>query len=70
MFGISGKTLTDLGKVAIADDKSGVSHVAIAPDGKTALVTRDGDNTLTLLTITDNKVELAKRDIKVEQTWV
>ena len=34
VFGIQGKTLTSLGKVTIADEKSGVSHVAIAPDGK------------------------------------
>jgi DNA-binding beta-propeller fold protein YncE len=64
VFGIQGKTLTSLGKVTIADEKSGVSHVAIAPDGKSALVTRDGDHTLTLLTIADTKVELAKRDIR------
>ena len=41
-----------------------MSHVAISPDGRTALVTRDGDHTLTLLTITDTKVELAKRGIR------
>lgn len=64
VFGIQGKTLTSLGKVTIADEKSGVSHVAIAPDGTSALVTRDGDHTLTLLTIAGTKVELAKRDIR------
>jgi DNA-binding beta-propeller fold protein YncE len=64
VFGISGKTLTGLGKVTIADEKSGTSHVAIAPDGKSALVTRDADHTLTLLSIDGTKVELAKRDIR------
>ena len=64
VFGIQGKTVTGLGKVTIADDKSGVSHVAISPDGATALVTRDNDHTLTLLTIAGTKVELAKRDIR------
>ena len=64
VFGIQGKTLTSLGKVTIGDDKSGVSHVAIAPDGRSALVTRDADHMLTLLTIADTKVELAKRDIR------
>jgi YVTN family beta-propeller protein len=37
--------------------------VAIAPDGKTALVTRDGDHTLSLLSIDDTKVEYTKRDL-------
>ena len=64
VFSIAGKTLTPAGKVAVADEKSGTSHVAIAPDGKSALVTRDGDNMLTLLTIDGTKVELAKRDIR------
>ena len=36
----------DLGDrtIQVGDEKSGVSHVAIGPDGKTALVTRDGDH--------------------------
>src|SRR5262249_10184512 len=44
VYTIQGKTVTPAGKVTIADDKSGTSHVAIAPDGKLALVTRDGDD--------------------------
>jgi DNA-binding beta-propeller fold protein YncE len=64
VFGIKGKTVTPVGKVTIADEKSGTSHVTITPDGKTALVTRDGDHMLSVLTISDTKVELAKRDIR------
>jgi DNA-binding beta-propeller fold protein YncE len=63
VFGIKGKTVTPVGTVKIADEKSGVSHVAITPDGKTALVTRDGDHTLSLLSIDDTKVEYTKRDL-------
>jgi len=44
VFSIAGNTLTPVGKVSLGDDKAGPSHVAITPDGKTALVTRDGDN--------------------------
>jgi DNA-binding beta-propeller fold protein YncE len=63
VFGIQGKTVTGLGPVRIADDKSGTSHVAITPDGKRALVTRDGDSMISLLSIDGNKVEYTKRDL-------
>jgi DNA-binding beta-propeller fold protein YncE len=63
VFAIAGKTVTSLGKVQIADDKAGVSHVAIAPDGRTALVTRDGDHKISVLAIDGAKVEYTKRDI-------
>jgi DNA-binding beta-propeller fold protein YncE len=55
--------VTPAGKVAIADEKSGVSHVAISPDGKTALVTRDGDDRISVLSIDGTKVEYTKRDL-------
>jgi DNA-binding beta-propeller fold protein YncE len=63
VFSIAGNTLTPVGKVPLGDDKSGPSHVAIAPDGKTALVTRDGDNKISVLSIDGSKVEHTKRDI-------
>jgi DNA-binding beta-propeller fold protein YncE len=63
VLGIKGKVVTPLGKVTIGDDKSGPSHVAIAPDGKTALVTRDGDHMISVLSIVDTKVEYTKRDM-------
>src|SRR6266545_4900338 len=64
VFGISGKTVTPAGKVTLGDDKAGVSHVAITPDGKTALATRDGDHMISVLAIGENnKVEYTKRDI-------
>jgi len=63
VFSVAGNTLTPVGKVALGDDKSGPSHAAIAPDGKTALVTRDGDNKISVLSIDGNKVEYTKRDI-------
>lgn len=63
VFAIDGKTVRPAGKVAIADDKSGVSHVAISPDGRTGLVTRDGDFKISVLAIDGANVTYTKRDI-------
>ena len=63
IFGISGKTVTPVGKVTLGDDKIGVSHVAISRDGKTALATRDGDHMISVLSIDGTKVEYTKRDM-------
>jgi len=63
VYTIQGKTVTPAGTVKIADEKSGTSHVAIAPDGKTALVTRDGDDRISVLSIAGTKVEYTKRDM-------
>jgi DNA-binding beta-propeller fold protein YncE len=63
VYSIAGTTLTPVGKVDFGNDKSGPSHVAIAPDGKTALVTRDGDHKISVLSIDGTKVEYTKRDI-------
>ena len=63
VFSISGKTVTPVGTVAIADEKSGTSHAAITPDGKMALVTRDGDSKISVLKIDGTNVEYTKRDI-------
>ena len=63
VFTISGKTVTPAGKVTVGDAKSGTSHVAIAPDGKSALVSRDGDDRISVLKIEGTKVEYTKRDM-------
>ena len=62
-FTVSGKTLTPVGKVQLGDAKSGPSAVSFSPDGKTALVTRDGDHKVSVLTIDGSKVEHSKRDL-------
>src|SRR2546421_12942943 len=51
VFSIQGTTVSPVGKVTIADEKSGTSHAAFTPDGKTALVTRDADNKISVLKI-------------------
>ena len=63
VFSISGKTVTPVGKVTIADEKSGTSHATFTPDGKMALVTRDGDHKISVLKIDGTNVEYTKRDI-------
>jgi DNA-binding beta-propeller fold protein YncE len=62
VFSVAGKKLTSRGKVKLGEATSGPSHVVFTPDGKTALVTRDGDNTLSLLTINGTDVQWSKRD--------
>lgn len=63
VFTIQGNTVAPAGAVTVGDAKSGVSHVAISPDGRTALVTRDGDDRISMLAIDGTKVEYAKRDM-------
>jgi DNA-binding beta-propeller fold protein YncE len=61
IFSIANKTLTAAGKVDFGNPKSGPSHVAFMPDGKTALVTRDGDHRISVLSVDGNKVEDTKK---------
>ncbi len=63
VFTVSNKTLTPAGKVELGNEKSQPSHVAITPDGKTAIVTRDGDHKISLLAIDGSKVTYTKRDM-------
>ncbi|HTS39847.1 MAG TPA: YncE family protein [Xanthobacteraceae bacterium] len=61
VFTISGKTLAPAGKVQLGDTKSGPSHAAFTPNGRMALVTRDGDHRISVLSVDGNKVEDTKR---------
>src|SRR5260221_7029019 len=58
---LAGGTVTVGEKLKLGDEKSGPSHVQFTPDGKRALVTRDGDNGLTLLAIDGDKVSVSNR---------
>ena len=55
--------MTPAGKLTLGDEKTGVSHAAITPDGKMALVSRDGDDRISVLSIEGTKVEHTKRDL-------
>jgi DNA-binding beta-propeller fold protein YncE len=61
IFTIANRTLTPIDKIKLGDDKSGPSHVAFTPDGKMALVTRDGDHRISVLSVDGAKVEDTKR---------
>jgi DNA-binding beta-propeller fold protein YncE len=61
VYTVSGKTLTAAGKVQLGDAKSGPSHVAFLPDGKRALVSRDGDHRISVLSVDGSKVEDSKQ---------
>ena len=50
-------------KIQLGDAKSGPSHAVFSRDGATALVTRDGDSKISLLSVDGTKVEYAKRDL-------
>jgi DNA-binding beta-propeller fold protein YncE len=60
IFTISGKTLTQAGKLDFGK-ASAPCHVAFTPDGKTALMTRDGDHRISILSIDGTKVEDTKK---------
>ncbi|HEX6690164.1 MAG TPA: YncE family protein [Burkholderiales bacterium] len=63
VFTVKGKNVSHLGKLRLGDEKSGPSHAVFTPDGGTALVSRDGDNRISVLSIKGNIVEHTKRDI-------
>ena len=60
VFTVAGNKLTPSGKIDLGDTKSGPSHVAFTPDGKTALVTRDGDHKISILSVDGDKVQDTK----------
>jgi DNA-binding beta-propeller fold protein YncE len=64
VFGIAGKAVTSAGTVALGGAPDcGASHVAISPDGRAALVTRDNDHKISVLSIDGSKVETTRRDL-------
>jgi len=61
IFTIAGKSVTAAGKVDFGNPKAGPSATAFSPDGKTVLVTRDGDHKISILSVDGTKVEDTKR---------
>jgi DNA-binding beta-propeller fold protein YncE len=62
VFSISGRQVSLVENIMLGAT-SGPGHVVFTPDGKRALVTRDGDHRVTLLYIDGAKVRIGKRDI-------
>jgi DNA-binding beta-propeller fold protein YncE len=63
VFAIQGKTVAPAGTVDVGGEKAGGGMVAFTPDGKTALVSRNNDNKVSVLSIDGTKVEYTKRDM-------
>jgi DNA-binding beta-propeller fold protein YncE len=62
VFTIADKKLSAAGTIQLGE-RSGPSAVAFSPDGKRALVTRDGDHKISVLSVDGGKVEYTKRDL-------
>jgi DNA-binding beta-propeller fold protein YncE len=63
VFAVAGRALTLASTVDLGAPASGPSHVAVTPDGRTALVTRNNDHLVSVLSIDGNTVTYTKRDI-------
>jgi DNA-binding beta-propeller fold protein YncE len=63
VFTIQGKTVAPAATIEVGGEKAGGGMVAIAPDGRTALVSRNSDNKVSILSIDGTKVEYTKRDM-------
>jgi DNA-binding beta-propeller fold protein YncE len=63
VFTISGRTVAPAGKVDLGAPQSGPSAVVFTPDGRTALVTRNNDSLISLLSVNGARVTYDKRDI-------
>lgn len=62
VLAIDKENVKAIGKVTLGE-KSGPAHVAFTPDGRRALVSRDGDNRISMLAIEGRTVTLDKREI-------
>jgi len=62
VLAIEGEQVRAVGKLTLGD-KSGPAHVAFTPDGRRALVSRDGDSRISLLAIDGRSVTLDQREL-------
>jgi DNA-binding beta-propeller fold protein YncE len=63
VFTVTRRTLNAAGKVDLGNDKSRPGHVVFTPDGRMALVTREGDHKISVLAIDGTTVKYTKRDM-------
>jgi DNA-binding beta-propeller fold protein YncE len=63
VFTISGRTVSSAGKVDLGAPQSGPSAVVFTTDGRSALVTRNNDSLISILSVDGPKVAYTKRDI-------
>lgn len=62
LLSINGNEVKQVSKITIGA-KSGPASVVFLPDGKGALLSRDGDNRISLIKVSDNSISLDKRDL-------
>lgn len=60
---LKGSSAEVINKIALGNEKAGPSSVVFTPDGRTAFVTRDGDNRISILAINGEEVTYTKRDL-------
>jgi DNA-binding beta-propeller fold protein YncE len=63
IFTIQGKTVAPAGTLEVGGTKAGGGMVAFTPDGKTAIVSRNSDHRVSVLSVDGHKVEYTKRDM-------
>lgn len=63
VFRIQNGRLSLVSTVGLGTESSGPSHAQFTPDGRFALVTRDGDSMVSVLRVDGEHVRLANRDI-------
>ncbi len=63
IFTINGRTVAAAGKVDLGAPQSGPSAVVFTPDGRSALVTRNNDSVISILSVDGSKVSYAKQDV-------
>jgi DNA-binding beta-propeller fold protein YncE len=63
IFGVEGKRLEPLGKLDLGNPKAGPSGIAFLPDGKSALLSRDGDSMISVLRIDGTNLTIDPRPL-------
>jgi len=64
IFALAGPVVTPQGKLVIGNAASALASVAFTPDGKQALVSRDGDDLVTFLAVDGSRVTRTGRDLR------
>ncbi|MGO4607723.1 YncE family protein [Variovorax sp. 2RAF20] len=62
VLAIEGEQVQAVGKLPLGN-KAGPAHVAFTPDGRRALVSRDGDNRISLLNVEGRSVSVDQREL-------
>jgi DNA-binding beta-propeller fold protein YncE len=64
VFTIAGKTVTPVGRVKVAEPAAGVRHPIFTPDGRSVVLTCDGEHEVIMLRVDGQNVSVAGRTIR------